>query len=281
MTDPGLAAVRSFLSRPDKVKALQVFGSSWEELKKTSANLSFQLAGQPGLILEQPSVQAAVATTVAGTAGGKSICLVTGETQTMERLHTAIKGVWGAQSSGANIVSFNLDAFRSFNKEQGANAPVGKTTAFAYTTALNQLLGKSSKQRMQVGDASTIFWSQRQSALEDHIVDFFGEPPRDDPDRNVRAVASLFRSVHTGAFSQEDSQTRFYVLGLGPNSSRIAVRFWIMETVAGMSGKICQYFEDTRIVHGVREQDTLSLFRLLVSTATQGKSENILPNLGG
>jgi len=280
MTDPGLAAVRSFLSRPDKVKALQVFGSSWEELKKTSANLSFQLAGQPGLILEQPSVQAAVATTVAGTAGGKSICLVTGETQTMERLHTAIKGVWGAQSSGANIVSFNLDAFRSFNKEQGANAPVGKTTAFAYTTALNQLLGKSSKQRMQVGDASTIFWSQRPSALEDHIVDFFGEPPRDDPDRNVRAVASLFRSVHTGAFSQEDSQTRFYVLGLGPNSSRIAVRFWIMETVAGMSGKICQYFEDTRIVHGAREQDTLSLFRLLVSTATQGKSENILPNLG-
>ena len=142
MTDPGLAAVRSSLSRPDKVEALQVFGSSWEELRKTSANLSFQLAGQPGLILEQPSVQAAVAAAVAGTAEGKSICLVTGETQTVERLHTAIKGVWGAQSSGANIVSFKSDAFRSFNKQQGANAPVGKTTAFAYTTALNQLLGK-------------------------------------------------------------------------------------------------------------------------------------------
>jgi CRISPR-associated protein Csd1 len=281
MADAGLAAVRSFLWKPDKVEALKAFGSSWEELQKTGANLSFQLAGQPGLIAEQPSVQKAVAIAVEGTAKGKGICLVTGEPQTVERLHTAIKGVWGAQSSGANIVSFNLDAFRSFNKEQGANAPVGKTTAFAYTTALNQLLGKDSKQRMQVGDASTIFWSQRPSVLEDQIVDFFGEPPKDDPDRNSRAVASLFQSVHTGAFSSQDNQTRFYVLGLAPNASRIAVRFWIVDTVAGMAGKICQHFEDTRIVHGPRDKDTLSLFRLLVSTATQGKSENILPNLGG
>jgi CRISPR-associated protein Csd1 len=281
MADSGLAAVRSFLWKPDKVEALKAFGSSWEELQKTGANLSFQLAGQPGLIAEQPSIQKAVAIAVEGTAKGKGICLVTGEPQTVERLHTAIKGVWGAQSSGANIVSFNLDAFRSFNKQQGANAPVGKTTAFAYTTALNQLLGKDSKQRMQVGDASTIFWSQRPSVLEDQVVDFFGEPPKDDPDRNSRAVASLFQSVHTGAFSTQDNQTRFYVLGLAPNAARIAVRFWIVDTVAGMAGKICQHFEDTRIVHGPRDKDTLSLFRLLVSTATQGKSENILPNLGG
>lgn len=281
MADEGLAAVRSFLSKPDKIEALKAFGSSWEELRKTDANLSFQLAGQTGLIAEQPSVRKAVATAVAGTAKGKGICLVTGETETLERLHTAIKGVWGAQSSGANIVSFNLDAFRSFNKQQGANAPVGKPAAFAYTTALNHLLGKDSKQRMQVGDASTVFWSQKPSVLEDQIVDFFGEPPKDDPDRNSRAVASLFQSVHTGAFSSQDDQTRFYVLGLAPNASRVAVRFWIVDTVAGMSGKICLHFEDTRIVHGTRDRDTLPLFRLLVSTATQGKSENILPNLGG
>lgn len=279
--DEGLAAVRSFLSKPDKIEALKAFGNSWEELQRTGANLSFQLVGQTGLIVEQPSVRKAVATAVAGTAKGKGICLVTGETETLERLHTAIKGVWGSQSSGANIVSFNLDAFRSFNKQQGANAPVGKPAAFAYTTALNQLLGKDSKQRMQVGDASTIFWSQKSSQLEEQIVDFFGEPPKDDPDRNSRAVASLFQSVHTGAFSSQDDETRFYVLGLAPNASRVAVRFWIVDTAAGMSGKICQHFEDTRIVHGGRDKHTLPLFRLLVSTATQGKSQNILPNLGG
>jgi CRISPR-associated protein Csd1 len=277
--DLGLAAVRAFLAKPNKEELLAAFGTSWEELKKTGANLSFQLAGQPGLIVEQPSVQAAIAATVTGTVG--DFCLVTGNKDATERLHTAIKGVWGAQSSGANIVSFNLDAFRSFGKEQGANAPIGKSAAFAYTTALNHLLGKDSKQRLQVGDASTVFWAEKANPLEEQMPSFFAEPPKDDPDRNVRAVESLYRSVHTGALTVEDSKTRFYVLGLAPNASRIAVRFWIVDTVANMAGKICQHFEDTKIVHGPRDMDTLSLFRLLVSTATQGKAENIPPNLGG
>lgn len=281
VSDPGIAAVRSFLSKPDKEKALQVFGSAWEDLRKKEANLSFQLAGQPGLIFEQPLVRDAVATAVSETVDLKSVCLVTGESQVLERLHSPIKGVWGAQSSGANIVSFNLDPFSSFNKRQGANAPVGKTAAFAYTTALNHLLRKDSKQRMQVGDSSTVFWSQKPTELEEQFTDFFGEPPKDDPDRNVRAVSSLFQSVHTGALSAEDDHTRFYVLGLAPNASRISVRFWIVDTVSGMAGKICRHFEDTRIVHGPREKETLSLFRLLISTAAQAKSENILPNLSG
>ena len=79
----------------------------------------------------------------------------------------------------------------------------------------------------------------------------------------------------------EDAETKFYVLGLAPNASRIAIRFWIVDTVAGMAGKICRHFKDTRIVHGPRDKDTLSLFRLLVSTAAQGEAENIPPNLGG
>lgn len=93
-----------------------------------------------------------------------AICLVTGETGATERLHTAIKGVWNAQSSGATLVSFNLDAFASFNKEQGDNAPVSPFAAFAYTTALNHLLDRNSRQRFQVGDASTVFWAQKEDA---------------------------------------------------------------------------------------------------------------------
>jgi CRISPR-associated protein Csd1 len=277
--DPGLSAVRAFLAKPDKCDLLAAFGASWEELKKTGANLSFQLAGQPGLIVEQPAVQAAIAASVTG--AGSVFCLVTGNKDATERLHTAIKGVWGAQSSGANIVSFNLDAFRSFGKEQGANSPVGKAAAFAYTTALNHLLGKDSKQRIQVGDASTVFWSEKANPLEEQMPSFFAEPPKDDPDRNVKAVESLYKSVHTGAFAPADNKTRFYVLGLAPNASRIAVRFWIVNTVANMAAKICQHFEDIKIVHGPRDRDALSLFRLLVSTATQGKAENIPPNLSG
>ena len=278
-SDPGIRAVRAFLEMPEKISLLEKFGETWEELKTSGANVSFQLAGAGGLVLER----AAVRDVVAGKVGGKGgdLCLATGNRDELERLHTAIKGVWGAQSSGANIVSFNLDAFCSFSKKQGSNAPVGKMAAFAYTTALNHLLGKDSRQRMQVGDASTVFWSSRESKLEEQVADFFGEPPKDDPDRNTKAVESLFKSVQSGALANEESGTRFYVLGLAPNASRIAIRFWMVDTIPNIAERFCRHFEDIRIVRGPRDPATLSLFRLLISTASLGKSENIPPNIAG
>lgn len=108
----------------------------------------------------------------------QSTCLITGETAEIERLHPAIKGVWGAQTAGANIISFNLVAFASYGKSQSFNAPVSKEAAFAYTTALNHLLGKDSKQRMQVGDASTVFWASKDDALEDNSCGDLGERER-------------------------------------------------------------------------------------------------------
>ena len=67
-------------------------------------------------------------------------CLVTGKETEIARIHRGIKGVPGAQSSGAALVSFNATAFESYGKEQSYNAPVGKYAEFAYTTALNYIL---------------------------------------------------------------------------------------------------------------------------------------------
>ena len=44
-------------------------------------------------------------------------CLVTGEEGPIAILHPSIKGVMGAQSSGASLVSFNAPAFESYGKE--------------------------------------------------------------------------------------------------------------------------------------------------------------------
>lgn len=281
--DDGLSAIKNFLERKNKEEMLQCFGDVWNHLKKEGGNITFSLAGDAGIILERPHIKAAIMESNAShDEGNSSICLVTGQNEVIERLHTAIKGVYGAQTSGANIVSFNLYAFKSFGKDQGANAPVGKTAAFAYTTALNHLLAKDSRQRMQVGEASTVFWAEKVHDIEQQIADFFGEPPKDDPDRCARAVESLFKSIENGALmTYENENTRFYVLGLSPNASRISIRFWIVDTVAGMAGKIKQHFDDLRIVHGPRDKDVFSLFRLLVSTAAQGKAGNIPPNLAG
>jgi CRISPR-associated protein Csd1 len=209
------------------------------------------------------------------------VCLVTGDKTKIKTLHTAIKGVYGAQTAGANIVSFNLDAFRSYGKEQGFNSPVGVQAEFSYTTAINTLLGKDSRQRISVGDASTVFWSEKQTSFETDFSFFFKEPEKDDPDAGTEKVKALFESVNSGAYREDDGDTRFYILGLAPNAARIAVRFWHIGTVSEYATKIRQYFEDFAIIKPPKEPEYYSIWRILVNIATQDKSENIPPNLAG
>ncbi len=132
-----------------------------------------------------------------------------------------------------------------------------------------------------MGDASTVFWSAQEDGFEAQVCDFFCEPPKDDPDRLVESVKSLYRSAETGAFVTDGDATRFYVLGLSPNVARLAVRFWHSGTVAEMADRFRRHFDDLQIAHGPKDKDHLSLWRYLVSTAALGKSENITPNLAG
>lgn len=278
LADEGLQAVLRFLKHAD-VNALSHY-PVWQEIAETNPNLTFRLHGDMGLVCQRPTVVEAIKAEL-GTGNADGFCLVTGKDDEIERLHTAIKGVWGAQTSGANIVSFNLDAFNSYGKTQGTNAPVGKHAAFAYTTVLNHLLRKDSTQRLQVGDASTMFWADQPTELETGIVDIFGEPPKDDPDRNVRAVASLYKAIDNGLLEKDEGKTRFFVLGLAPNAARIAIRFWHNATVSEMAARIRQHFDDLAIVRSERDPPYPTLFRLLVAVATQSKANNIPPNLGG
>lgn len=279
--DAGLRTVYAFLKdhRPDALEQLAVH-PLWPEIIETNPLISFQMQEDASFVCQRPAVIALLQAKAGQVHDG--LCLVSGEPDAIERLHPAIKGVWGAQTSGANIVSFNLEAFNSYGKTQSFNAPVGSRAAFAYTTALNHLLAKGSRQRVQVGDASTVFWAEKASgeAVEQLFLDFL-DPPRDDPDRGAQAVASLYAAVKSGAPIITDDSQRFYVLGLAPNAARIAVRFWLVAPVRELGQQICRHLADLEIVHPTFETAHLSLFRLLSSTALQGKADNIPPNLGG
>jgi len=252
----------------------------WEEIAKSKPNMSFRFDGEHKLYCQTDEVKKTLAGRI-GTADNSGLCLVTGENDKISTLHTAIKGVWGAQTSGANIVSFNLDAFRSFGKEQGQNAPVGETAMFAYTTALNTLLDRSSSQRMQVGDASTVFWSDRKTQFENDFSLFFAEPSKDDPDAGSERIKNLFDAPKTGGYVEDSGTEKFFVLGLSPNAARLAIRFWLRGTVAEFAGNIKKHFQDIEIVKPKSEPPYYSLWRLLVNTAVQDKSENIPPNIAG
>jgi CRISPR-associated protein Csd1 len=278
LNDEGVQAVLRFLDHPDRMRIERE--PTWPDALETNAVMTFRLQGDGDLVCQRP----AVITQVLGEDDGdaaRSMCLVSGQTAPQERLHTSIKGVWGAQSSGANIVSFNLEAFNSYGKMQGMNAPVGRPAAFAYTTALNHLLARDSPNRIQVGDASTVFWAEQPSELEMAIPDLFGEPPKDEPDRNVQAVKALYAAIDTGRLQGPEGDTPFYVLGLAPNAARIAIRFFHRLPLRELALRIRQHFDDLAVAHGPNEAPYLSLFRLLLSCAVLGKADNIPPNLGG
>ncbi|MBI4825785.1 MAG: type I-C CRISPR-associated protein Cas8c/Csd1 [Nitrospirae bacterium] len=277
--DDGIAAVCNFYEKGNQKEALS--HPMWHEIEKKGGNISFQLENDNELICCRKTVRDKIISDFLNDPADTQICLVTGSSDIPVDLHIAIKGVWGAQTSGANIVSFNLDAFTSFGKEQGYNAPVGKKAEFAYITMLNYLLERGSRQRIQVGDASTVFWAEKKHELEDWFADIFGEPAKGDSEQDNAAIKALFKAPETGAKPVLNDSTKFYVLGLSPNASRIAIRFWYAGTVAEVEENIRQHFKDIAIEHAPHYPSYLSLFRLLVSTALQGKSDNIQPNLAG
>ncbi|CAK0761227.1 CRISPR-associated protein Csd1 [Gammaproteobacteria bacterium] len=276
MNDSGVQAVLSFIKGFDTAWVSHF--PAWSELAVSTGNVSFRLQGDTELVCQRSAVLHILnhsSTTDADT----GFCLIRGETDITERVHPRINGV--SQSSGANIVSFNLDAFCSWNKEQGYNSPIGKQAAFAYTTALNYLLRTGSRQRLQVGDTSTVFWAGHSTSFEEDLSAFLGEPSKDDPDRNTAKIRALYETVRGGGFTKEDDQNPFFLLGLAPNVGRIAIRFWHVGTVTEIGQRIVKHFDDLAIDHGPNEPEYPSLFRLMVHTAQQGKADNIPPNLGG
>lgn len=279
--DEGVRAVLAFLERGDS--AAVTAHANWQDVVAAKGgNFTFQLEDDFCVVAERPAVKARIADSIGESDDSveTGFCLVTGTPQPIERLHPAIKGVWGAQSSGANIISFNLDAFRSFGHEQGMNAPVGKGAAFAYTEALNMLLAKGSTQRIQVGDASTVFWGAENTIAEEVLAHCFDD--KGDPDLGQQAIEALYHAPWKGHYLAEDQEIPLYILGLAPNAARIAVRFWHVGTVGEIAGNVRQHFDDLKIIRPAYEKTGhLGIYRLLVSVAAQGKSENIPPNLAG
>ena len=280
--DEGLRAVCAAMDRADW--AVLHAHPAWPEIEETNPVMSFQLSGDLDLVCQRPAV--AFAALPADDADAPvGFCLVDGVRAPIQRLHSAIKGVWGAQSSGANIVSFNTRAFESYGKaeRQGENAPIGARAAFAYTTALNHLLASASRNRVQVGDASTVFWSDSASRFDSEftLADFFGEN-KDHPDQGVRAVQALHQALSSGVLPVGERDAQFFVLGLAPNAARISVRFWLRAPLSELAPRILRHFADLKIVRRYDSDPvTPSLFRLLSSLALLGKRDNVPPRLAG
>lgn len=274
--DRGLKALLSFL----RGWSSEQFHARGFPPEMVDANLVFRLDGEDCYLHDRPAARAVRAKLLARNdeheaAVSEAVCLVSGETAPVARLHPAIKGVNGAQSSGASIVSFNLDAFTSYAKSQGDNAPVSEQAAFAYTTALNYLLrrGAQNRQRLQVGDTTLVFWAEAEDVnqateAEDLFADLIS-PPADDASEAARVRAVLSRIAKGRPISDVapnlEPTTRMYVLGLAPNASRLSVRFWQVDTFGEFAVRIAQHAEDLRL-DPLPWRTEPSVYRLVLAT---------------
>lgn len=220
--------------------------------------------------------------------GGNGLCLVTGEHAAIARLHPSVKGVAGAQSSGASMVSFDKDAFKSFGKERGANAPVSKRAAFAYAASLNALLERDSRRRFQIGDATTVFWAEARgddacAAATEDLFSLIVDPPT-DAEETVEVADKLVAIAEGRPLAQVDPEldenTRFCILGLAPNAARVSIRFWHQNTIGELARRIAEHWRDLRLEPSPWRTQPAA-WRLLRETAAQGKAQNIPPTLGG
>lgn len=235
---------------------------------------------------DRPAAQALVAALRGGSDAPQGHCLVSGRHGPIARLHSSIKNVWGAQSAGASIVSFNKDAFTSYGHEQGMNAPVSETVAFAYTTILNHFLASNSN-RIQIGDASTVFWAEaKQPESEQFAEEAFslglGGVDETAAAKPVGVLLQQLRAGHRLSDLRPDlvQGVRFYVLGLAPNASRLSVRFWIEDDFGVITDRYQRYLQETAI-EPAPPGAIPGLWRYLLEAAVLAKRENIPPNLAG
>jgi CRISPR-associated protein Csd1 len=287
MLDEGVKALVRFYSKPDQVALVKAHGIWSECLRPPSCNMTFRLAGDEKPIPCRAAVQAFVRTALSEQKVEENkrndvrmvygLCLITGERGEIARTH----GRTPINKDTKSFVAFQKNSgYDSYGKEQCFNAPVRKSAEFAYTTGLNTLL-KSKHQHIRVGDATTVFWSAKKSTFENDVLLFFSEPPTDDPDSSTDAVRAVYASIWNGAYVVPDDDDQFYVLGLSPNSARIAVRFWQTATVREIGYRFKHYVNDLSIVHGEEIDSALPIRRLLHAIAPLEDDDRLPPNLCG
>ena len=284
--DSGLRALLAFLEKWNP----ENFANLAHANDILDTNIVFTVDGEQRFMHERPMARSVWQDHLAERGQVEGRCLVTGEFGPVQRLHPKIKGVRGAQSSGASLVSFNLDAFESFGRRQGNNAPISEQAAFAYTTTLNTLLARTSGRNIQIGDATTVFWAEsaggeaEAEAAED-LFSFLAEPEIPTDAEEAVKVADKLTAVADGRplvdiQPEVNENTRFFVLGLAPNAARLSVRFWYEDSIGAIARRLGEHWRDIRLEPSPWLRPP-AIWRLLLETAAQRRSANIPPSVGG
>ncbi len=289
------STVCRFLESWSPAKALE-YKTKLDDFAATGFGV-FQIQGATNYVHQMPAIKAWWAKQQdTETPDLIAQCLVTGDMLPIAQTHQpAIKGVNGAQSSGALLISFNMTAVDSYgrDKQQGYNAPVSQTAVFNYANALNTMLGgpQSHRHRVIIGDATTVFWTEKATEAESLFADFLqGNEPEEggesSQDQALSTRLKMFMEIlRQGGGSEltklgDDPQTKFFILGLSPNASRLSVRFWHVATLGQMVDKLKAHYDALRLRRSSdKDPEFPAVWQILRQTGRESK--DIPPLLSG
>lgn len=258
----------------------------WEDIKKNLSKkysvFSFRIEGDLRILAEKKELMQ----TNEGTKNDNSrgLCMVTGVQGELVDTTTATM-IQGSQAT-AKLVAFQVNSgYDSYGKEKCGNAPISHEAEFAYTTALNTMLRRDSRNKFTVGNRTFVFWASSNDKAaeqaEESLFDLLGysEEKKDNPNAKIEQVRKVFTAIYSGSLSTS-LEDRFYILGLAPNSARIAVVYWSETPLRDFAGKILRHFDDMEIIDTRKDRKPYMGIKDILSAVTLGgKQSEATPNL--
>ena len=264
----------------NKMKEDALWPEIEKNLNKKYSTFSFLIDGDTKIVAEKEEL---LDLTDKDQHEGNSICLVSGQRGRAVETTTATM-IPGRQAT-AKLVAFQVNSgYDSYGKEKGGNAPISDEAEFAYTTALNYMLRSDSRNKFLIGSRTFLFWASKDDEAgkqaEESIFNMFGfAEQEDDPNKNIEQVKKTFNAIYSGSL-RTSLNDKFYILGLAPNSARIAVTYWSELPLKDFAARILRHFEDMEIVDTRKEQRPyMGLRSILAAITLGGKSSDATPNL--
>ena len=251
-----------------------------KNLNKKFSIFSFIIEGNTKIVAEKQELLQ-IETGNVGTSG--QVCLITGNKAGIAETTTATM-IPGSQAT-AKLVSFQVNSgYDSYGKVKGSNAPISEDAEFAYTTALNHLLRIDSRNKFTLGNRTFVFWASNNNDVgkqaEECIWTMLGfkDPNEDDTNRGIGQVRKIFQAMYSGTL-KTSLDDKFYILGLAPNSARIAVTYWAEIPLKDFAERINRHFDDMEIDGAKECKPYMGLHSILSAVTLDGKVSDVTPNL--
>lgn len=286
-----IEALRKFFNQDVNKKLAKMQADNlWPEIEKSLtkkyAFFSFRIEGDNLILAEKEDLikmacQHEDIAKANSTSKGKR-CLITGDKGNIVETSTATM-IPGSQAT-AKLVTFQVKSgYDSYGKMKGENAPIGEEAEFCYSTALNKMLGKDSRNKFTIGTRTFLFWassgSEAGKEMEDCLFSLLGIETTADPDKNLEAVKQTFSSIFSGKIPSA-SDDRFFIMGVSPNSARIAVNYWAEIPLKSFAQNILTHFNDFSIIDTRKDKKPYGGIRSILSAVTLGgKASEATPNL--